>query len=40
MEDPVIQLERCSGTQFNPMIAKVAIGLLNDKETLAKIRRI
>ncbi len=40
VENTTIQLERCSGTQFDPMIAVIAIGLLNDKEMLTKMREI
>ncbi len=40
VENTIIQLERASGTQFDPIIANVAIGLLSDKETLEEMRKI
>jgi len=35
----IIQLERCSGTQFDPVVANVAIGLLSDKEFVVEMRK-
>ena len=35
----IIQLQRCSGTQFDPVVAKVAIGLLSDKEFVDEMRK-
>ncbi|MBI2472596.1 MAG: HD domain-containing protein [Planctomycetes bacterium] len=35
----IIQLERCSGTQFDPVVANVAIGLLSDKEFVDEMRK-
>mgnify|MGYP001560607575 CR=1 FL=1 len=35
----IIQLQRCSGTQFDPVVANVAIGLLSDKEFVDEMRK-
>lgn len=35
----IIQLQRCSGTQFDPVVAHVAIGLLSDKVFVDERRR-
>ncbi|HHT9144794.1 MAG TPA: HD-GYP domain-containing protein [Candidatus Wunengus sp. YC61] len=35
----IIQLQRCSGTQFDPEVANVAIGLLSDREFVDELRR-
>lgn len=40
LENTVIQLQRYSGTQFDPMVAYAAIGLLNNKEILEEMQRI
>lgn len=40
LENTIIQLRRCLGTQFDPMAASVAIGLLSDGETVQEMQRI
>ena len=35
-----IQLQRCSGTQFDPVVANMAIGLLSDKEFVDELRKV
>jgi HD-GYP domain-containing protein (c-di-GMP phosphodiesterase class II) len=39
MENTIIQLERCSGTQFDPTAAAFAIGLLSNKKILKEVRK-
>jgi putative nucleotidyltransferase with HDIG domain len=36
----IIQLERCSGAQFDPVVADVAIGLLSEKEFVDEKGRV
>ena len=35
----IIQLQRCLGTQFDPVVADVAIGLLSEKEFVDEMRK-
>ncbi len=37
VENTVIQLQRCSGTQFDPLMASIAVGLLDDREILEEM---
>ncbi len=37
IENTIVQLQRCSGTQFDPFVATVAIGLLSEKEIVKEI---
>lgn len=39
VENTIVQLERCSGTQFDPTVATVVAGLLSNKEILEEMRK-
>jgi len=39
VSNTIIQLQRCSGTQFDPTVASVTIGLLSDKEFVNELRK-
>lgn len=40
VENAIIQLHRCAGTQFDPIIAHVGIGLLSNKKILEGLKHI